>query len=102
MVVASIQGLILPGLKEGSDGLVAIGVLGGLGFLLGARGLLSHRETHLGSADGKSAVRAVLVFSVLFVHSLPEGLALGGAWASESAGLGLFVFLAIALQNIPE
>jgi ZIP family zinc transporter len=39
---------------------------------------------------------------VLFVHSLPEGMALGAAWASGSANLGLFVFLAIALQNIPE
>jgi ZIP family zinc transporter len=29
-------------------------------------------------------------------------MALGGAWASESAGLGLFVFVAIALQNVPE
>ena len=45
---------------------------------------------------------SVLVFVVLFVHSLPEGFALGTAYASDTAGLSLFVFLAIALQNIPE
>jgi len=36
------------------------------------------------------------------VHSLPEGFAVGTAWASDQAGLGFFVLLTIALQNIPE
>jgi ZIP family zinc transporter len=44
----------------------------------------------------------VLVFAVLFVHSVPEGFAIGTAYASDTAGLGLYVILAIALQNIPE
>ena len=44
----------------------------------------------------------MLVFSVLFVHSLPEGFAIGTAYASDTAGLSLFVIVAIALQNIPE
>ena len=39
---------------------------------------------------------------MLLVHSLPEGLAIGTAYASETEGLGLFVILAIALQNVPE
>ena len=46
--------------------------------------------------------RSVLVFAVLLVHSVPEGLAIGTAYASETEGLGLFVILAIALQNVPE
>jgi ZIP family zinc transporter len=54
---------------------------------------------HLRSAGGR---RSALVFLVLFVHSLPEGFAIGTAWASDREGLGLFIFLAIALQNIPE
>ena len=45
---------------------------------------------------------ALLVFVVLLVHSLPEGFALGTAYASNTSGLALFVMLAIALQNIPE
>jgi zinc transporter, ZIP family len=39
---------------------------------------------------------------VLFAHSLPEGLAIGTAYASDTAGLSLFVLAAIALQNVPE
>jgi zinc transporter ZupT len=42
------------------------------------------------------------VFAVLLVHSLPEGFAIGTAYASDREGLGLFVLLAIALQNVPE
>src|SRR6266540_4266181 len=49
-----------------------------------------------------AAVAAGLVFSVLLVHSFPEGFAIGTAYASDRAGLSLFVILAIALQNIPE
>ncbi len=44
----------------------------------------------------------MLVFGVLLLHSLPEGFAIGTAFASDTEGLGLFVILAIALQNIPE
>ena len=43
-----------------------------------------------------------LVFFVLFVHSLPEGLALGTAWASTTEGLAAFIVIAIAVQNVPE
>ena len=42
------------------------------------------------------------MFAVLFVHSLPEGLALGTAYASTVEGLAAFIVIAIAVQNIPE
>ena len=52
--------------------------------------------------SGPGARTSALVFLVLFVHSLPEGFAVGTAFASDRAGLSLFVILAIAIQNIPE
>src|SRR4051812_32620041 len=102
MAAASIQGLILPGLREGSDLSLVIGVLAGIGFLLVAERVLGDHDVHIGGVSGRGTRRAALVFGVLFVHSLPEGLALGAAWASGTAGLGVFVFLAIAAQNVPE
>ena len=42
------------------------------------------------------------MLGVLFVHSLPEGFTIGTAFASEREGLGLFILLAIGLQNVPE
>lgn len=102
MGVAAVVGLVLPALDEDEPVAVAGGIAVGVGFLLLVRGWLGTHEpspTRLRSAGGR---RALLVFLVLFVHSLPEGFAIGTAWASNREGLGLFVFLAIALQNIPE
>ena len=102
MSVASVVGLLAPALDEGSAATVAAGALTGLVFLLAARQLLGHRRESSREALSADARTSLLVFAVLFVHSLPEGFAIGTAYASKTAGLGLFVVLAIALQNIPE
>ena len=70
--------------------------------MVGAHRLLARREVHVGDLRGAGVRLSVLVFGVLLVHSLPEGLAIGTAYASNLAGLSLFVILAIGLQNIPE
>lgn len=102
MTVASIVGLLRPALQEGSIGSVTVGFAAGVGLLLAARALLRVRDVHVGELRGSSVRLSVLVFGVLLVHSLPEGLAIGTAYASDRAGLSLFVVLAIGLQNIPE
>src|SRR6266545_3498850 len=79
-----------------------VGLLGGVLFLLLARTVLNGRDVHVGALRGARVRTSVLVFSVLLVHSFPEGFAIGTAYASDRAGLSLFVILAIALQNIPE
>src|SRR5689334_15862601 len=101
MGVASVFGLLVPAAEEGSAWAVLAGLFVG-GVLLGvARRRLDPGAAFMGRS-GPSARTAALVFAVLFVHSLPEGLAVGTAYASERAGLGLFVIVAIAIQNIPE
>jgi ZIP family zinc transporter len=102
MGVASVVGLLAPALDEGSSLVVALGVVAGVAFLLVTRSALSHRDVHVGALAGGGVRRSLLVLAVLFVHSLPEGFAIGTAFASEREGLGLFVLLAIGLQNIPE
>lgn len=101
MGVASIVGLLVPAAEEGSVWEVLGGLLVG-GVLLGvARRRLRPGVAFMGRR-GPGARTSALVFAVLFVHSLPEGLAVGTAYASDRAGLGLFVILAIAIQNVPE
>jgi zinc transporter, ZIP family len=101
MGVASIVGLLLPAAEEGSAWELALGLAVG-GVLLGvARGRLDHESVFMGRS-GPGARTSALVFAVLFVHSLPEGLAIGTAYASDREGLSLFVILAIAIQNVPE
>jgi zinc transporter, ZIP family len=102
MGVASVAGLLLPALEEGGEGSVAGGFLVGVAFLLASRRLLRGRDVHVGELRGAGVTRALLVFGVLLVHSLPEGFAIGTAFASDTAGLALFVILAIGLQNVPE
>jgi zinc transporter, ZIP family len=101
MGVASIVGLLLPAADEGSLWELAVGLGVGAAVLVLARRHLDHGHVFMGRS-GPRARTAALVFAVLFVHSLPEGLAVGTAYASEREGLGLFVIVAIAIQNIPE
>jgi zinc transporter, ZIP family len=101
MGIASVFGLLVPAAEEGS----ALALLAGLvlgGVLLGVARRRLRPETAFMGRSGPGARTSALVFAVLFVHSLPEGLAVGTAYASNRAGLGLFVIVAIAIQNIPE
>jgi len=101
MGIASIFGLLVPAAEEGTVWEVLAGLLVG-GVLLGVARRRLRPEAAFMGRRGPGARTSALVFAVLFVHSLPEGLAVGTAYASERVGLGLFVIVAIAIQNIPE
>lgn len=101
MGVASIAGLLIPAVEEGSALAVLGGLVVGAGLVAVVRQRLSPQGTFMGRS-GAGARTSALVFLVLFVHSLPEGFAVGTAFASDREGLSLFVILAIAIQNIPE
>jgi ZIP family zinc transporter len=104
MGVAAILGLLIPAFQDGSTLVVVGSTLVGVVFLLATREFVRHRDEHVAQERrlGKSAQRSLLVVLVLFVHSIPEGMAIGTAFASTREGLGLFVILAVALQNVPE
>jgi ZIP family zinc transporter len=102
MAVAAIAGLLVPAAHDGSPRSVATGAAARIVFIALAQRRIQSRDVHWGKLEGAGVRRSALVFGVLFVHSLPEGLAIGAAYASDDAGLGLFVIVAIALQNVPE
>ena len=101
MAVAAVLGLLVPASEEGSLAEVLVGLAIGIGFLAFVRRRINPDAGFMGRT-GPGARTSALVFLVLFVHSLPEGFAIGAAFASDRAGLSLFVILAIAIQNIPE
>jgi ZIP family zinc transporter len=101
MSVAAVLGLLVPASEEGSIADVLFGLAVGICFLAFVRRRISP-ETGFMGRTGPGSRTSALVFLVLFVHSLPEGFAIGTAFASDRAGLSLFVILAIAIQNIPE
>ena len=100
MAVAAIVGLLIPAAEQGSAMTVAAATAAGVGALVLSRRMLGRRAEH----NGRSAAnnRSLLVIGVLFVHSLPEGLAIGAAFASDEVGISAFVIAAIAIQNVPE
>ena len=100
MTVASVVGLLVPALDEGTVGDAVLGTGLGIGFLVASRWFIDSPRTKLASTAERRT--ALLVFLVLFVHSLPEGFAIGTAYASDTAGLSLFVIIAIGVQNVPE
>jgi zinc transporter, ZIP family len=100
MSVAAVAGLLLPALDDGGTLEVAAGLAAGIAFLLVARRLLSSPRADLSRVRGSRT--SLLVFLVLLVHSLPEGFAIGSAYASSVEGLALFIIVAIGVQNIPE
>jgi ZIP family zinc transporter len=101
MGVAAVAGLLIPAMQEGSPAEVLGGLAVGIGFLALVRWRF-HPEASFMGRSGPGTRTSALVFLVLFVHSLPEGFAVGTAFASDRAGLSLFVILAISIQNIPE
>jgi ZIP family zinc transporter len=100
MIVASIT-LLGPAIDDGAAPAVAAAFVVGVVFVLDARHRLARRGRFAGAARA-DARRSLLVFGVLFAHSLPEGLAVGAAYAADPHALGPFVIAAIALQNVPE
>lgn len=102
MVAASIEGLLQPALKSGSFTEVSTGLIAGVFLLILLRYMLHGRELEFGNLKGEGVDKSALVFIALFIHSLPEGMAMGAAQASSIHALNIFVIAAIALQNIPE
>jgi zinc transporter, ZIP family len=102
MGVVSVVGLLAPALDEGTAAEAGLGLAIGIGFMLSVRRYLEAHRVTVRGRQGVGVRSSVLVFAVLFAHSFPEGLAIGTAYASTTQGLGLYVIVAIALQNIPE
>jgi len=91
---------------EGGDRSVwrtAVGALAGVAFIsLASRRLhASHPDLVLGTLRGQDAVKALLIVSVMTVHSVAEGIGVGAAFGG-GATLGILIAVAIAVHNIPE
>lgn len=112
MFAASVYNLILPGLMltstaiELGDALPVIaGILLGAGFLSLTDRYLSPERLEHERWKRFGDKTQLLIFIAMSVHSIPEGIAVGVGYSSEtvySNNLGHYIALAIALHNIPE
>ena len=104
MLAATAFSLLVPALERGSLAEVLAGfALGGV-----CLALLDHfvPHAHLRFAEAGQGAgaqeRATLLLVALTIHNIPEGLAVGIAFAAGGADLGVPIALAIGIQNIPE
>lgn len=107
---AAVFALILPGLELGSLLEVGGGIVTGSVFLLGANALLPHLHLQfagehregLSVSEEDGLRRALLIGATITIHNVPEGLAVGIAFASGEEAIGLALAFAIAIQNVPD
>ncbi len=113
MIAASVFGLILPGLDEGSLTAVIAGIfLGGLTLLIGNRAIphiharYSGWRQEGGATDAPELTsrirKAILIGTAIVLHNAPEGLAIGVAFASGLEDVALLLAVVIGLQNVPD
>lgn len=122
MLSASFMGLIPEGLNAareypvfGSEYLaVVFGLLIGVALVVAARRVVEGVELDPGTFEEADFKKMALILGVLTVHSFPEGVAIGVAFAELGLGAGIPVFgfaipaiaitmtIAISIHNIPE
>lgn len=114
MFFASIFGLIPEGLASGSILEVSVGLLIGVILVEGASRLLDEYELDPGTFEEATFKKMVLILGVLTVHSFPEGVSIGVAFAELGfeggvpflgfviPSLAILMTVAISIHNIPE
>lgn len=98
MVFVAALGLLSPALETGPSGALAGLGLGAVG-LAAIDVLLEHclRRSHA------SALRSgFLLWLAVALHNIPEGVAVGAAYASSAPAWGLALAIAMAAHNVPE
>jgi zinc transporter, ZIP family len=108
MLAATAFSLLVPALDEGTIGEVLAGFAAGYVVIAILDTVIPHaharfRERGEMAAEERAAEqRGALLVSALTIHNVPEGIAVGVAFAAGGADLGIPLALAIGIQNVPE
>lgn len=102
MLAASVFNLIYPGMEDGGIIPVAVGITLGAVLMAGTSLWLDDHSFQVEGLSDAGSKRIILVLATLFIHSFPEGIAIGVAYGSGEAQLGILIAIAIAIHNVPE
>lgn len=96
------EGISLKNRIPGAAYMVIVGLLlGSLFFWYTEKLVRSHDTRSIERSQGFSK-RSLLIFIVMFLHSIPEGIAIGVGFATGNLEFGLVMAIAISVHNIPE
>lgn len=103
MLATGSTSLLWPALQR--DGLVqvSLGLTGGALLVYFLERAIPHLEPHFApELAGRDKRLGLLLAAALTLHHIPEGLAIGVAFAGGGTSVGILVAAAIAIQNVPE
>ena len=108
MLAATSFSLLVPALDRGGIAEVVVGFALGAAALLALDWFVPHVHGRLAERghellpDREMAHRSGLLLIALVIHNIPEGIAVGLAFAAGGPELGIPLALAIGIQNVPE
>ena len=102
MLSASVFALADKALRRGAALDVIAGMLAGAAFIAWSANLIGRRAWELEGWSRVRSRRPILLVLTLFVHSIPEGVAIGVGYATGEIRFGWLLAVAIAVHNIPE
>jgi zinc transporter ZupT len=102
MLSASLFALADQALRRGGAIEVVAGMLAGALFFAWTARLVERRHWQLGGWNEAESRQPILLVTTMFVHSAPEGIAIGVGFATGDVRFGFLLALAIAVHNIPE
>jgi zinc transporter, ZIP family len=102
MLSASVFALADKALHRGNALEVILGMLAGAAFFAWTARLIEGRHWHIAGWSERDSRKPILVIATMFIHSVPEGIAIGVGYATGEVRFGLLLATAIAVHNIPE
>jgi ZIP family zinc transporter len=102
MISASVFSLAVEALARGSAWEVTAGMIVGAWFFARTAKLVEGHEFTMAGLGQRESRQAVLIFIAMFIHSIPEGVAIGVGYATGEVNFGFLLALAIAVHNVPE
>ncbi len=102
MVSASVFALAEQGMRRGRAWEIVLGLLAGSAFYWVTARWLEHSHWHIENLSAQDSRQSVLMLVTMFIHSIPEGVAIGVGYATGELEFGLLLALAIAIHNVPE
>ncbi|WP_380675196.1 ZIP family metal transporter [Salinigranum sp. GCM10025319] len=112
-VSLSLSGLAVEAIPRRLVGLLAVGLLTGVALVVVAHRVIDDYEVSPKRYEAADVKKLLLILGILTVHSFPEGVAVGVAFADLGFSgptlfgfvvpvLGIFMTVAISIHNVPE